>query len=1545
MLSVAAGVQPEAPKVTSSHAPAMVDRGDFYWADGQKIALYRRLDEVVVGLKSSAGELGLAESLASTPAVPGATIRSRLGEGALTVSGAFNELDAALRALAADSSVAWSGPAFVNAESGLKQWLGDEIIVCLRPGVDPAQYFFADTFSGYERLACTNDQFVATVASGGSLAVLGLADQLRADPNVAWTSPNFHTQGVKDTVNPLYPDQWHLDNTGQSGGSVDADVDASEAWDITTGSDVVVAVLDDGVQTNHPDLNMWQNAGELPGNGIDDDGNGYIDNVNGWNFLDDTNNPNPADPEDNHGTSVAGVIGAKGNNNLGGAGVAYDCRLMGLKMATGATYASDAQLASAIYYAGGRTRDGVGTWRGADVLNFSWGWGVSTAVTNAFTWTHANGRGGRGVPIFVSSGNDASGYYDYNFDFGPGDKIVEWRYTKDVSLSNGDDTAWLGMVRFPDGTLQTFSSPTLPAGWTTSGDANWSVVSDATHAYVGMSMDDYVVKAGTIGHNQETRLRTPILTGDGTLQFRLWVSSEQDYDGVEFHYSANGGATFTEVPGFFTSGIPDVSTAVSYPASLSSSGITIAVGSSNDLDYRSCYSEYGANLDFLAPSSGGLGGITTTDRAGADGYNTAAGTAGDYCNDFGGTSSASPLAAGIGALLLSSQPSLTAEEVRQAMRDTADQVGGVTYTNGFNSYYGYGRLNAYAALRSMSDARPVLAGIEATTLAYRENDPPTVITEAIAVSDADNANLESATVRITANYQNGADVLSYTPVGAITGTWNAATGTMALAGSDTVANYQAALRSVTYENTSDNPTSATRTVSFQVNDGMVNSRTLSRNIAVTPVPDPPKVNAGGPYTIREGEGLTLDAGASFDPDPGDQIMNYAWDLNSDGTYDIITPNAVSTVTWTTLRALGITDGSPAGTPHVGILRLTDNTLARSTGPVVVNLEDMPPTLAIAGGATGMQATPYTLSMTASDPGVNTIAYWSITWGDGNVEQILGNPASWTHAYAEGGRDYTISATATNEDGTFNAGGTVTVYITPRPVANPGGPYVVQEGAGVNLDASLSHGIDPGQQIVSYEWDINGDGVYDITTADTAYSMTWPTLNSFGIRNGSSVPPYTSYTIGLRVTDTTGLTGTLTTAIQVQDTPPTLGLAGGASLNEGSQYTLAMSSSDPGADVIQYWTITWGDGAVETVGGNSAWWPHVYAQGGRSYTISATATEADGTFAAGNSVTVAVADVPVSVGPISGPAGGIRGHVRTYTAAFSDPGTLDTHWAVWDWGDGTTTAGIVNELNGSGSIAGSHVYLKNGNFRITLTVGETGGPATTVVKQPVVIALWAIVADPINAAKTALMVGGTKGNDTILFRRVGTSRTIQLAINNRVVGSFAPTGHLIVQGDAGNDTIIVSSNITSPAWLFGGDGSDRLVGGSGCDLLVGGAGADTLTGGGGSDLLIAGATTMDDNDLALAAIGAEWESGSSYAARIAHLQGAPGGRNGPYFLRPDETVRDSAPGNVLSGGAGLDLFFANYKPKNKHDRITDLAAETALDVKLLRVLRLKSVVRA
>jgi len=158
-----------------------------------------------------------------------------------------------------------------------------------------------------------------------------IVKKFNEDKNIEYAQPNF-IYTIDSTPNdPYFDDLWGLHNTGQEGGTTDADIDAPEAWDIFTGNfDVLIGVIDTGIQYNHPDLaaNIWTNPGEIPGNGIDDDENGYVDDVYGWDFA---NNDN--DPWDDHwhGTHVAGTIGAVRNNGKGVAGVNPNVKLMALK--------------------------------------------------------------------------------------------------------------------------------------------------------------------------------------------------------------------------------------------------------------------------------------------------------------------------------------------------------------------------------------------------------------------------------------------------------------------------------------------------------------------------------------------------------------------------------------------------------------------------------------------------------------------------------------------------------------------------------------------------------------------------------------------------------------------------------------------------------------------------------------------------------------------------------------------------------------------------------------------------------------------------------------------------------------------------------------------------------------------------------------------------------------------------------------------------------------------------------------------------------------
>jgi hypothetical protein len=226
-------------------------------------------------------------------------------------------------------------------------------------------------------------------------------DWATGSPWVDYVEPDFAFSTAATPDDPSFMQLWGLHNTGQSGGVADADIDALEAWDITTGSrDVVIAVIDTGVDYTHPDLaaNMWTNPGEIPGDGLDNDGNGFVDDVYGWDFA--NNDSNPMD-DNEHGTHVAGTIGAVGGNARGVAGVNWQVSIMALKFLTGGGSGSTSDAVAAINYATRMRRD-----FGINIVatNNSWGGGgASTSLRQAI-----EAGGAAGILFVAAAGNESN---------------------------------------------------------------------------------------------------------------------------------------------------------------------------------------------------------------------------------------------------------------------------------------------------------------------------------------------------------------------------------------------------------------------------------------------------------------------------------------------------------------------------------------------------------------------------------------------------------------------------------------------------------------------------------------------------------------------------------------------------------------------------------------------------------------------------------------------------------------------------------------------------------------------------------------------------------------------------------------------------------------------------------------------------------------------------------------------------------------------------------------------------------------------------------
>jgi subtilisin family serine protease len=232
-----------------------------------------------------------------------------------------------------------------------------------------------------------------------------LIAELSHDPAVELAEPNY-LRWVTDVPNDtLFTNLWGLQNTGQSvngtAGTAGDDIRFVPAWEMArpTTNQFVVAVIDTGVDYTHPDLagNMWTNPGEIPNNGVDDDGNGYVDDYYGYDFAD--NLPNPTD-SGYHGTHVAGTIAAVGNNQLGVIGVAYQAKIMALKASNDGETLSDSAIIEAIQYATMMKGRGVNI----VAINESFGGGGSNSTEVAAM----QAAGNAGIIFCVAAGNNTA---------------------------------------------------------------------------------------------------------------------------------------------------------------------------------------------------------------------------------------------------------------------------------------------------------------------------------------------------------------------------------------------------------------------------------------------------------------------------------------------------------------------------------------------------------------------------------------------------------------------------------------------------------------------------------------------------------------------------------------------------------------------------------------------------------------------------------------------------------------------------------------------------------------------------------------------------------------------------------------------------------------------------------------------------------------------------------------------------------------------------------------------------------------------------------
>jgi subtilisin family serine protease len=287
-----------------------------------------------------------------------------------------------------------------------------QVVVTWKAGVSTSARRALTTRLDTTRIAPTPRLGVDVVRVPEGRSTTATIRRLQRSPLVRFAEPNRVAQIEAPVDDPLFGRQWALNNTGQShgvtdqGGSLtsttgtsDADVDAPEAWAAqTVHAPVTVAVIDTGVDIGHPDLadRLWVNTAEQSGvGGVDDDSNGFKDDLNGWDFVGHDPDPTPGNGIDNsHGTHVAGIIAAEQDNTVGMAGVCPDCRIMALRIGAATSLTLGNEL-KAIDYA---------IHNGADVINMSFG----SAIWSKSERAAINKAGKHGILVVIAAGNSSS---------------------------------------------------------------------------------------------------------------------------------------------------------------------------------------------------------------------------------------------------------------------------------------------------------------------------------------------------------------------------------------------------------------------------------------------------------------------------------------------------------------------------------------------------------------------------------------------------------------------------------------------------------------------------------------------------------------------------------------------------------------------------------------------------------------------------------------------------------------------------------------------------------------------------------------------------------------------------------------------------------------------------------------------------------------------------------------------------------------------------------------------------------------------------------
>jgi hypothetical protein len=682
---------------------------------------------------------------------------------------------------------------------------------------------------------------------------------------------------------------------------------------------------------------------------------------------------------------------------------------------------------------------------------------------------------------------------------------------------------------------------------------------------------------------------------------------------------------------------------------------------------------------------------------------------------------------------------------------------------------------------------------------------------------------------------------------------------------------------------------------------------------------PPTADAGGPYQIAEGQTLTLDASASSDPD--NDPLTYAWTINGQANAATgVTP----TLTWAQLQALGVDNGP--GSFDVAVVVDDGQGHSVTSNVVQLTLANTAPTATLSNDGPVNEGSSVTVAFAnAFDPSqadTNAGLHYAFAVGAGSLSGIgyadAGTSPSASFTFDDNG-DYTVTARVIDQDGGYTEYTTEVHVDNVAPTADftNGGP--VDEG---NLaTVSFANAFDPSGADTAagftYSYDFNNDGVFDLVTtaptatlpasltddgpatltvvgritdkdggstdytttiqvnnvaptadftsggpvdegslatvsfanafdpsaADTAAGFTYSyDFNNDGVFDLVTTAPTATLPASLtadgpatltvvgRITDKDGGSTDYTTTVVVQNVAPTMEtLTTSSPIQENDPLTITGTFYDPGLLDTHTVVLDWGDGGVgqpapdtttlTTAGpnppgttltalGGGQWQftaSHTYldeSPAGTPFDLHVQVTDSDGGAGTADAL-VQVNDVSPVITSVATDAQTF-GHARegslvALTAQFTDAGTLDTHHAVIDWGDGTTSTGAVTESGGQGSVLACHIYESGGIYPVTLALSDDDLATATASTQAIV--------SGVGLHNGVLQIIGTNGNDTVY---VNQERGQVFVLASFVAGVYprtfpvADVTQIFIELGSKNDRLTITGNVTVPVTVVPGD---------------------------------------------------------------------------------------------------------------------------------------------